>query len=301
MTSPAGEKRPVDEKPAPVIPAQSSFFPDHGEIMISDREFELMRQVVRSRTGIHLTDNKRMLVEGRLRKILNLRNISNFQKYMELLESDTTGEALTEFIGRITTNYTFFHRETDHYNFLNGVILPRFAAPGADIFRIWSAGCATGPETYDIAMHIHEYMSGRSAPPSAIILGTDISRKAIDAANRGIYREESLKNVPPRRIEAYFSKQSDGRYSVADCLRKLVMFRVLNLLRDTYPFQHKFHAIFCRNVLIYFDEETRLRLVRRLHDCLVPGGFLLLGHSESLLSRQTEFKSEGSSVYSRRM
>lgn len=276
---------------APILP--------ETEIGISDHEFALMRSLVYERIGIRLNENKRMLMEGRLRRILNARGIQSFRAYYDLLQSETSGDALTEFIGRITTNFTFFNRESDHFTFLDNVILPRFLGQGTERLRIWSAGCATGPEAYDLALHVHEKAAG--VPLQGVtILGTDVSRKAITAANRGVYSEDSLKRLRPQHLAAYFSRSEEGQFSVRENLRSMVTFRVLNLLREVYPFQHKFHVIFCRNVMIYFDEPTRLALVRRLHDYLVPGGYLILGHSESLLARQTEFRSEGASVYSRR-
>lgn len=275
----------------------SSLFSE--EVPLLEHEFELMRQLIYERTGICMTDSKRALLIGRLGAVVKERGLRTFQEYYDLLQRDTTGTVLTELFGRITTNYTYFNREPDHFNFLIKNLLP--SLPRNERIRFWSAGCATGPEAFDLAMHLRTHLDSTGSVQEGMVLGTDISRKAIEFAVKGAYPVDAARVVPPENMTRYLEPVEQQHYSVKLRVRNMVKFRVMNLLRDVYPFQQKFHAIFCRNVMIYFDEVTRLKLVRHLTEHLMPGGILVLGHCESLLSVPIELKREGGSVYSRRV
>ncbi|MCE9600575.1 MAG: protein-glutamate O-methyltransferase CheR [Spirochaetia bacterium] len=268
------------------------------EITMSDQEFNSLSELVYLRTGIVLTDKKRGLVYNRLRHVLRQNEIPSFHEYNLLLRNDDTGFYLSEFISRITTNFTYFNRENSHFSFMCERVLPKFTKE--TMLRVWSAGCATGAETYDLAMNIQDYSARQKAIAHWMVLGTDISREAIDRAAAGTFSLDQVENVPDDKRKLYFTRDAEGRYVLRDTLRTNVKFRVLNLLRESLPFQHKFHIIFCRNVMIYFDEKTRTEVVRKLINCLTPGGYLFLGHCEALPNLPDTLRREGPSIYSRR-
>ncbi|MBL8021194.1 MAG: hypothetical protein JNM27_16110 [Leptospirales bacterium] len=295
MFSPEAESVPeFSFGPAPRL--TSSLFSE--EVPLLEHEFDLMRQLIYDRTGICIADSKRALLIGRLGTVVKERGLRTFQEYYDLLQRDTTGDLLTELFGRITTNYTYFNREPDHFQYLTKNLLP--SVPKNERIRLWSAGCATGPEAFDLSMHLQAHLDATGYMQEGMVLGTDISRKAIEFAVKGVYPVDAARAVPPENIPRYLEPVDKQHYSVKPRIKNLVKFRVMNLLREVFPFQQKFHAIFCRNVMIYFDEATRMKLVKHLAEHLLPGGILVLGHCESLLSVPGELKGEGASVYSRR-
>jgi chemotaxis protein methyltransferase CheR len=256
------------------------------ETDISDADFHAICELVYDRFGIHLTGQKRNLVVGRLQKVLRARGFATYKDYIACLRNDATGEAISELIDRISTNHTFFFREPQHFAFLAERLLPELCAQpqverSRDL-RIWSAGCSSGEEPYTFAIALREYFGQAYSQWKAGVLATDISSHVLRHAQRGIFPLERLAQTTDAIRKRYFSPAGEGLVAVRDDLRGDVTFRRLNLMSQTYPFKAPFHLISCRNVMIYFDGPTRAALVARYHANLVPGGYLFIGHSESL-------------------
>jgi chemotaxis protein methyltransferase CheR len=268
---------------------------------ISDREFHLIRDLIYERFGINLTPEKRALLVGRLGKLLREQGFKSFQDYFKYLLADTSGTALDSLVNRISTNFTFFYRESDHFEFLSSSVLPEMAdhlrRSGKKDFRLWCAGCATGQEPYTLAILLLQYFGENYGEWQAGLLATDISAKALETARKGVYPAEALEKLPGPLKRNYFRNMSSGAFAVTDAVKKEVTFRRFNLMNGRFPFKKPFHVIFCRNVMIYFDQPTRDALVRRFYDNLVPGGYLFIGHSETLGRKQISFEYVKPAVY----
>ncbi|MFH7319956.1 CheR family methyltransferase [Desulfurivibrio sp. D14AmB] len=272
-------------------------------LTISDREFRLIRTLVYERFGINLTDQKRALVVGRLQKLLRDGGFSSFDHYHEAVTADKSGTALDQLVNRISTNYTYFNREQAHFQFFTQTVLPDLVARQRTRnhrdLRIWSAGCSSGEEPYMLTMLMMEHLGSDYDSWSAGVLATDISDQALGRARRGIYEEEQVAKVPAAIKQKYFQRLGDDRWQVMEKLRQQVTFRRFNLMNRQFPFKKPFQVIFCRNVMIYFDTPTRQALVRRYHRHLEPGGYLFIGHSESLGRQQEDFQYIMPAVYRR--
>ncbi len=197
----------------------------------------------------------------------------------------------------------FFYREYDHFEFFSEQFLPglveRQQSGNSKTLRIWCPGCSSGEEPYTLAMLISEFFGRFLSQWDIGILATDISTRVLDKARAGVYPKESVQKLPPPLIQKYFQPLNNGERAVRDAIKDAVLFRRLNLMRQDYPFKNKFHAIFCRNVMIYFDQSTRADLVRRLHRHLEPEGYLFIGHSESLGRSNDQFRYVRPAVYQR--
>ena len=253
-----------------------------------DKEFEFICTLVYEHSRIHLGPDKRELVAARLGKRLRATQLNDIGDYCHLLQSKNAGEELAHLIDAISTNHTFFFRENAHFDFLRSHILPemlqRQRAERWPKFYIWSAASSSGEEPYSLAITLAE------ALPSAIgwpwqIEATDISHRILEKARAAIYRGEVVDRLPTACIRKYFQRgvgAQEGNYRVKPELSAKVSYHQLNLLEGEPPFRDPFQVIFCRNVMIYFDRKTQEELVARLTRRLVPGGYLLVGHSESL-------------------
>ncbi len=268
---------------------------------LSDREYRLMRDLVYDKFGINLGEQKRALITGRLQKVLKENGFGNFSEYYDYVNSDQSGQALTTLINRISTNHTFFYREKDHFEYFLETVLPQVAAQarqqGQKKLHLWCPGCSSGEEPYTLAMLLLEYLGRESDFWDAGILATDISSRVLEKAQAGSYSPESIAHLPRTYVLKYFERESTDSYQVSASLQKLVLFRRLNLMRKDYPFKGKFQVIFCRNVMIYFDQPTRTELVHRFHRYLAPEGYLFIGHSESLGRSDAHFKYIRPAVY----
>lgn len=259
--------------------------------LISDREFYELVHFVKRNYGINLAQ-KRSLVTGRLHNYIIQSGFNHFADYWHYVQSDTSGQAGTVLVNKLTTNHTYFLREPKHFEFLEQDILPYLAdveAKSKDI-RIWSAGCSTGEEPYTLAMTIDSFFGSEKWRWDTKILATDISMHALEKAEKAIYGNNQLETIPDDWQTKYFRKIDDEVSIIADKIRNEVIFRRFNLMNMTFPFKKKFHVIFCRNVMIYFDAETKKELVNRFYDHLEPGGYLLIGHSESINRNESKFK-----------
>jgi chemotaxis protein methyltransferase CheR len=267
---------------------------------LTEEEFHLISGLVYEKFGINLGEQKRTLVIERLQKELRQGGFTSFKQYYNHVTQDATGRALLTMIDKISTNHTFFFREKDHFDLLTAEIMPMILQklPGArQNLRFWSAGCSSGEEPYSLAMTINEYLGPKINIIGADILATDISVTVLAKASRGVYADTETAQIAPVLKSRYFTRSADGAWAVKQSLKKMILFRRLNLMRQTYPFKNKFHVIFCRNVMIYFDVPTRKALLERFYTCLEPGGYLFLGHSESLGRLSDLFKYIKPAVY----
>lgn len=272
-------------------------------LTIDDREFRQIRTLVYDRFGINLTDQKRSLVVGRLQKLLRDEGFGSFKQYYEAVCSDTSGSSLDKLVNRISTNYTYFNREQAHFEFFARNVLPplleRQRKANQRDLRIWSAGCSSGEEPYMLTMLMMEHLGLEYDSWNAGVLATDISDQALGKAKKGVYEEDQVARVPAAIKHKYFKKEKEGSWQVVEKLQSQVTFRRFNLMNSQFPFKRPFQVIFCRNVMIYFDTPTRQALVKRYHRHLEPGGYLFIGHSETLGRDQEDFQYIMPAVYRR--
>jgi chemotaxis protein methyltransferase CheR len=275
-----------------------------GGPSLGNAEFEFLRAFVYEQCGISLGEHKRQLVQGRLLRRLRALKLRDFQAYCELLRRDPQQE-LGELASAISTNVTAFFRESHHFDLLTDELLPRWIneKKNGGRLRIWSAGCATGEEPYTLAMVLAEALEKHNAQHiDAKILATDLSPQALETACKGVYALDRLEGVSVERRRRWFLR-GEGDYADYACvnprLRELVSILPLNLLHD-WPMQGPFDAIFCRNVVIYFDKPTKQRLFQRYAGLLPEGGYLFLGHSESMYGLNDSFDLIGRTVYRKR-
>ena len=268
------------------------------EVLITDNEFLKLSQYIRDNIGIDLSEKKKNLLSSRLGMVIETGKFGSFSAYYDYVVSDKTGKAINQLIDKITTNHTYFYREKQHYEYLTSDVLPYLVNTNKDHrdLRIWSAGCSSGEEPYTIAMVLADFLGNRKTLWDSKILATDISNKVLTKAKEGIYTEENLKNNPPLWNYKYFKPQEDEKFVISDPIKKEVIFRRLNLL-SPFNFKKKFHIIFCRNVMIYFDAPTRNNLVKKFYDILEPGGYFFISHSESIDRNITGFKYVKPSIY----
>ncbi len=263
------------------------------EFAFTDRDFKVLAALVRERSGIVLGANKKELVYSRLARRLRTLGIPSFALYRDHLAGREGQGEVVDFVNAITTNLTKFFREPHHFEHLRCLARDYRGAWGD--FRIWSAGCSTGEEPYTIAMVLHEASRGRVADRTRI-LATDLDTRVLGTAREGRYAGKAVQDIPPRYRAAYIGKADGESVSMAPCLRQLIAFKRLNLLKD-WPLKRSYDAIFCRNVLIYFSPEDKQALVGRFVERLKPGGHLYLGHSESLLGNLPGLETVGRTIY----
>lgn len=274
-----------------------------NSLRLTDEEFNLISRLVYDKFGINLSEQKRALIIGRLQKVLHLEGFASFKDYYNHVVREPSGRALLTLVDKISTNHTFFFRENDHFEYFSSVILPQFTArqqkkSRVDI-RIWCAGCSSGEEPYTLAMVIGEYFRNNAVDADIGILATDISVSALEKGADGVYPEERMSQVPLMYRQRYFNRLQDGVWAAKKELKEMVLFRRLNLIQQKYPFKGRFQVIFCRNVMIYFDKETQRSLINRFHRYTDPGGYLIIGHSETLDRSASPYRFIHPSVYQR--
>lgn len=252
---------------------------------LTDEEFARITEMVHTRFGIDLS-KKRTLIRGRLNGTLRSLGYRSFAEYMEEVDGDATGRRLADMIDRLSTNHTFFFREADHLDYLVETALPTLWGERVEEHlaesRIWCAGCATGEEPYSILIKLADSYGERSMPRHPMILATDISTAALATAQRAVYPLTRVREAGDIVKRGYAKKESETEIRMAEAMRARVLFKRLNLMRHDFPFRNSFDVVFCRNVMIYFDQPTRAALVEAFRRHLVPGGYLFLGHSESM-------------------
>lgn len=271
------------------------------EFVFGNDDFEALRKLVKSLTGINLSDQKRELVYGRLARRLRALRLRTFAEYRELLANDG-GHEIAELCNAITTNLTSFFRESHHFDYLREHLLQARAATrgGSRRIRIWSAGCSTGEEPYSLAMTVLETLPDLRSWDIKI-LATDLDSDVLGKAQRGIYAAERVRALGVPRLSRFFAERR-GReglsYEVVPELMSLITFRQLNLMHPL-PMKGPLDAIFCRNVVIYFDKDTQRELFARVAHLQRPGDLLLLGHSESLFKVSESYSPIGKTIYRR--
>lgn len=267
-------------------------------LSITDKEFRQLADYIKSNYGINLKKEKQTLVIGRLTNVLTSKGFTNFSDYYDYVTADKSGEAVITLIDKITTNHTFFMREPDHFYFFRDKVLPFLESTVTDKdLRIWCAACSSGEESYTLAMILDEYFGKDKKLWDTKVLATDISDKVLNIARKGIYSNERIAPLPVSWKIGCFNKLDNENSVMTDRIRNEVIYRKLNLMDERFPFKRKFHTIFCRNVMIYFDNATKDRLVNKLYDCMEYGGYLFIGHSESLNRETTQFKYVMPAVY----
>jgi chemotaxis protein methyltransferase CheR len=270
------------------------------EFEFGNEDFEALRKLVKQITGINLSDQKRELVYGRLARRLRALQLTSFAEYRDLLANDG-GQEIVQFCNAITTNLTAFFREPHHFDYLRDHILaPMVDSNTPRRLRIWSAGCSTGEEPYSLAMTILETLPDVRRW-DVRILATDLDSDVLERGRRGVYAEDRLKNLTLQRRGRFFLERRDRdglSYEAAPELKSLITFKQLNLMH-TLPMRGPLDAIFCRNVVIYFDKDTQRELFARVAQLQQPGNLLFLGHSESLFKVSEQYALIGQTVYRR--
>ncbi len=265
---------------------------------LSDGLFKKFSTLVFDNTGIFLKPEKKELLNARLGKRLRLCNIDSFARYYDYVQADTSGAELVNLINSVSTNFTSFFREKSHFEYLTSSVLPEFSKSPSSELKVWSAACSSGEEPYTLSIVLNDYKR-QSRNFSFAIQATDISTKVLDIAKAGVYADERIRTMPQDVLKRYFQKgkgNSAGYVKVKRELRDTVDFKRFNLMGD-FPWREEFDVIFCRNVMIYFNRETQQELVSKFNHCLKPGGYLFIGHSESLTSIKHPFKQVSTTAY----
>lgn len=269
---------------------------------LSDREFQAFADLVYEKAGINLHAGKKELVRARLAKRIKEKRFASFGDYYRFVVHDDNGDELVHLLDSISTNLTSFFREPKHFGFMAEKFLPELVEAktkkGARRLRIWSAGCSSGEEPYSIAMTVLGHLP-RAGDWDIKILATDISTQVLDTARRGLYTATRVNEIPEAALKRYFQKGRDtaeGWYKIKDEVKSLVVFRWLNLM-NPFPFSKPLDLIFCRNVMIYFDKKTQADLITRYRQVLNSGGYIFIGHSESLSGIKHSFQYIQPTIY----
>lgn len=258
---------------------------------LTDREFGQIQKLLHEITGIHLSPAKKPLVFGRLSKRLRHHALESYGDYFELINVNADERQIA--LDLLTTNETHFFREPKHFDFLSQEVLPQVHS--GSTFRIWSAACSTGEEPYTIAMVLANVLGERPWE----ILASDISTRVLEQAVMGHYAIERAKDIPPQYLSKFCKKgvrSQEGTFLIDQWLKDRISFKQVNL-NAPLPKQAPFDVIFLRNIMIYFNQETKRKIVSNLAQCLKPGGFMLIGHSESLNGISEEIKPVRPAIY----
>ena len=265
--------------------------------MITESEFIRIVNYVKSNYGIDLSQ-KKVLITGRLDNYLVRNGYSSYSEFMSRVEQNPDSHEVRDLIDNLTTNHTYFMRESEHFRFLKDVVLPEVKSSLADTkdLRTWCAAASTGEEAYTLAMIYKDFFALEDSMWDTTVLATDISTRVLEHAKRGQYLKEQIEPLPEVWKRRYFRNVGTEECVVTEELKKQVIFRKFNLMNEL-PFRQKLHVVFIRNVMIYFDEKTKNDLVKRIYDMLVPGGYMFIGTTESIDKSKTDFKFVRPSVY----
>ncbi len=261
------------------------------------RVFERFREIIYEKSGISLNEKKVALVSSRIAKRMRTLGMDEHREYLEHVLADSSGEEVIQLLDVISTNVTHFFREAEHFQLL-AEEFKESLRKGQRRFRFWSAGCSSGEEPYTIAMTLSETANGNR--PDMKILATDISTRILGKSVGGVYEKKKIEHVPGMMRDKYFEKEGhgeDAKFKVKATLKNHVVFKRLNLSVVPFPMHGPMDAIFCRNVMIYFDNEVRRRLLEEFYRLLKVGGHLYVGHAESLTGMLSGFHSLRPSVY----
>jgi chemotaxis protein methyltransferase CheR len=273
--------------------SQQSITPAQGD-KLSDELFKSFRQLIYTRTGIFFADNKKYLLESRLSRRLAAIGVGSYDGYFKALTNGQGSAELLHLINSVTINETFFFRNEPQFAALEGLILPELIdkrkGDGANKIKIWSAACSTGDEPYTIALIVAEKFLYSFPQVRFEIVGTDINTQALDSAQRGVYKDYSIRNIPKNYLNKYFHKEED-RYVLSEEIKKMVEFRQLNLFdRSAMHMMRGVDIAFAANVLIYFDFNSKQSVVSSVYDSINKGGYFLVGYSETLYGLTQAFR-----------
>lgn len=260
---------------------------------LTSSEFQRIRSRVYDYCGINLHEGKEALVRARVMKRIRKVGLNSFAEYMSYMEGDNSGAEFLALVDVLTTNKTSFFREDKHFDFIANNVIPEMKGRRV---KWWSAGCSTGEEPISCAIALLEQQVRKK---NVKILATDLSREVLRIAKAGVYASRSLERIPDSIRNSYFRKEAKASYRINDTVRNMITYGRLNL-KKTWPLDGPFHVIMCRNVMIYFNRTTQEKLVSRFCDILEPGGYLFLGHSESVSGTNHSFKNIRPAVYQKK-
>lgn len=263
---------------------------------LTEKEFNWIVSYMHNRYGIEL-GHKRVLIEGRLENHLLKNGYTSYSEFIKEIANSPDGTQAADMINILTTNHTFFMREFMHFEYLNKFVLPwiRKTKSSTKDVRIWSAAASTGEEPYTIAMVLNDYF-GLEPGWDTQLLATDVSMEVLKKASDGIYLEEQIQNLPERWKRQYFKRIDSERFKVSSELRKQIVFKKFNLM-DDITFKGRFQVVFLRNVMIYFEDETKRYLLEKIYDHMENGGYLFIGTTESIDKVKSGFQYVQPSIY----
>lgn len=265
---------------------------------MTEDEFLRIYQFMKQRYGIDMA-RKKEIVQGRLDGYMRANGFQNYSALMDEVESDVTGRREDELVNMLTTNHTFFMREFEHFDFLRKEVLPELYKSEAERkdLCIWCGAASTGQEPYMLAMLLKEFFGLEHEQWDTKVLATDISKEALQKATEGRYDKEQIQDLPePWKRRFFRSMKGEELFEVREEIKNEVLFREFNLM-DEFPFKRKMHIVFLRNVMIYFDKETKQRLIQKVYDCMEPGGYLFIGRTEMIEKGTSPFQPIWPSVF----
>jgi chemotaxis protein methyltransferase CheR len=269
-------------------------------VTLTDEDFTRLYKYIQKNYGIDLSKKKQLII-SRLSNTLTADGYTSFHDFVEVVLSGRDKDTTVAMLNKLTTNYTYFLREKEHFDFLEQTILPELKIKHAKdkCLSIWSAGCSSGEEPYTISMYLKEFFGTQANEWDLRILASDISQNILNSAMNPTYGEDSLAKLPPSWQKKYFTKKPDGTYTIGKTIRDNVIFRTFNLM-DEIHWKRPFDLIFCRNVMIYFDQPTKEALVRRFYNVTEPNGYLFIGHSEGLNKATCPYKYLMPAIYQKK-
>lgn len=270
------------------------------EFAFTRRDFNILRRIANERIGIVVNDDKFDMFYARLSRRVRKLGLTDFAQYCELFEGDGAEQEVLELINAVTTNLTSFFRENHHFEYLRNTVIPQLltANRSTQKIRFWSAGCSTGEEPYSLAITLKESVPAAGGW-DVRIKATDIDTNVLAQAARGVYPMDRVKAIPKSQLRDWFMRgkgEQQGNVRLNRALRSLIEFGPLNLMQNWVQDEPQ-DVIFCRNVIIYFGREDKVRLIERYADNLKPGGYLFIGHSESLFQLTNRFELVGNTIY----
>lgn len=267
-------------------------------ILMTEEEFLYISHLMKSKYGIDLS-RKKEIIQGRMENYINAKGFHNYSEYIRVLDKDESGKWEKELVNLLTTNHTYFMREFEHFDFLKREVLPKLrqTEDATKDLRIWCGAASTGQEPYMLAMLLKDFFGFEHEKWDTKILATDISSEALSYAAAGIYTVEQVENLPDVWKRRFLQSIDGGqRYMMSDDIKREVLFRHFNLM-DNFPFRRKMHIVFLRNVMIYFDKETKQKLVQKVYDAMEPGGYLFVGTTETIDRDVTPFELVQPSIF----
>lgn len=265
--------------------------------MITEHEFQRVAAYVKEKSGINLYE-KKVLVQGRLDSYMQRKGYSSYDAFMDIVEKFPAGPEAEDLMNALTTNHTYFWREYEQFVFLKEEVFPelKIRTEKTKDWHIWCAASSTGEEAYTLAMLCKDFLGLEHNEWETTILATDIDTSVLERAVKGVYAKSSVEQLPHNYVRRFFKQINQEEYQVREELRKEVMFRQLNLMNQL-PFRKPLHVVFIRNVMIYFDEPTKERLLANIYEKMAPGGYLFIGSTESMGQSNTKFRYVKPSIY----